>query len=70
MFRRTRITLLSIGLLAAAGLCSRPATAQLIGPYPDANTPYLSFANSPFNGGTFPTSIWKISRITCSMFRA
>jgi len=53
MLRRNRSVFLTAGLLVTAAICSSPVTAQLIGPYPSANTPYLSFADSPFNGGSF-----------------
>lgn len=53
MFLRTHSALVGIGLIVSAGFCSSPASAQLIGPSPDAATPYLSFADSPFNGGVF-----------------
>lgn len=41
------------GFALVAAFVQMPASAQLIGPYPGPNTPYLSFADSPFFAGSF-----------------
>lgn len=53
MLCRNRSVFLAAGLLVTTAFCSSPVTAQLIGPHPAPDTPYLSFADSPFNGGNF-----------------